>query len=79
MSKTGVILVVVAAFLGIWDGYAYLSGGEATTISVWLRDASMTNPSIFAACFYLMGHIFSGMKCPPCACEACTKKRNNES
>jgi hypothetical protein len=73
MKLTGVILVVLMCLLGIYDAWAFLCGGEASTVSAFMKYAGIDHPAVIAVVFYLCGHWFSPMKCPKCA-----EKEKNE-
>jgi hypothetical protein len=66
MSLTGIILVIVMCILGIYDFAAFVFGGESSTISRTMELVGLNNPGIILVIGYLLGHIFSPMKCTKC-------------
>ena len=63
MNKTGVLLLVIAIFLSIYDLYAYVVGGEYSTISRVIKDSGADAPALILAIGYLLGHFFSPLPC----------------
>lgn len=74
MKLTGVILLIVVCLLGIYDLFVFLYGGEQSTISAVLKEASLDYPGILFAVAYICGHVFSPMKST--RCEICKAKLN---
>jgi hypothetical protein len=66
MNKTGVLLLVIAIFLSIYDLYAYIVGGEYSTISRVIKDSGVDAPALILVIGYLLGHFFSPL---PCKCK----------
>jgi len=66
MNKTGVILLILMILLSIYDFYAYLVGGEYSTISRVVKDSGADAPALILAIGYLLGHFFSPL---PCNCK----------
>lgn len=77
MKLTGVILLISACLLGIYDLFVFLYGGEQSTISAVLKEASLEYPGVLCAICYVAGHIFSPMKST--RCEKCKGKINGQS
>lgn len=61
MSKTGVFMLVMMIVLGIYDFWAFLVGGEYSTISEVMKDSGLDAPAIILTLGYLLGHWFSPM------------------
>jgi hypothetical protein len=59
MSKTGVIMLITMIVLGIYDFWAFLIGGEYSTISRVMKDSGLDAPAIILVLGYLLGHWFS--------------------
>lgn len=59
MSKTGVLMLIAMIILGIYDFWAFLIGGEYSTISRVMKDAGLDAPAIVLVLGYLLGHWFS--------------------
>ena len=59
MSKTGVLMLITMIALGIYDFWAFLIGGEYSTISQVMKDAGLDAPAIILVLGYLLGHWFS--------------------
>jgi hypothetical protein len=68
MTKTGVVVLVSMIFLAIYDLFAFVYGGEYSTISRVIKDACGEAPSIILVLGYLLGHWISPMsqKCQQC-------------
>lgn len=45
--------------LGIYDFYAYVTGGNYSTISRVMHNSSIESPTIILVIGYLLGHFFS--------------------
>jgi hypothetical protein len=65
-NKTGVIMLISAVLLAIYDFFAYIVGGEYSTISRVLKDSGVDAPAIILVIGYLLGHFFSPL---PCNCK----------
>lgn len=72
MKLTGVILLILVCLLGIYDLFVFIYGGEQSTISATLKEASLNCPGVLCAICYIAGHIFSPMKST--RCEICKRK-----
>lgn len=72
MKLTGVILLIVVCLLGIYDLFVFLYGGEQSTISAALKEASLDYPGVLFAIAYICGHVFSPMKST--RCQICKRK-----
>ena len=72
MKTTGIILLVTACTIGIYDLWAFLFMGEISTISAVLKEASLDYPGVLFAMAYICGHIFSPMKST--RCKICKEK-----
>jgi ABC-type multidrug transport system permease subunit len=59
---TGVILLILMITLGIYDFYAYVIGGNYSTISRVMRNSSIESPAIILVIGYLLGHFFSPLQ-----------------
>lgn len=66
MKLTGVILLILVCLLGIYDLFVFLYGGEQSTISATLKEASLNHPAVLFAIAYICGHVFSPMKSTRC-------------
>lgn len=77
MRLTGVILLISACLLGIYDLFVFLYGGEQSTISAVLKEASLDYPGVLFAIAYICGHVFSPMKST--RCEKCKGKMNGQT
>lgn len=58
-NTTGLILLILMIVLGIYDFWAYVVGGNYSTISRVMHNAGMDSPSIILVIGYLLGHFFS--------------------
>lgn len=58
-NTTGLILLILMIVLGIYDFWAYVVGGNYSTISRVMHNAGMDSPSIVLVIGYLLGHFFS--------------------
>lgn len=56
---TGVILLILMITLGIYDFWAYVMGGNYSTISRVIHNSGMESPAIILVFGYLLGHFFS--------------------
>lgn len=72
MKLTGVILLILICLLGIYDLFVFLYGGEQSTISATLKEASLQCPGVLFAVAYICGHVFSPMRST--RCEICKRK-----
>jgi hypothetical protein len=66
MSKTGIFLVMVVSVILLYDLWAFVSGGVASTVSTFIKSSGYDHPFIILAVGYFAGHFFSPMKCPRC-------------
>lgn len=66
MKTTGVILLIAVCILGIYDLSVFVYGGEQSTISAVLKEASIQCPGVLFAIAYICGHVFSPMKSTRC-------------
>ena len=62
MTKTGVIMLICIIVLGIYDFWAFVVGGQYSTISRVLKDSAIEAPAILLTIGYLLGHWFSPLK-----------------
>lgn len=62
MTKTGVIMLICMIVLGIYDFWAFVVGGQYSTISRVLKDSAIEAPAILLTTGYLLGHWFSPLK-----------------
>ena len=66
MTLTGVVMVIAVCALMLYDLFAYVSGGTASTISRFLEGSFDKYPAILLGVAYILGHIISPMKCKKC-------------
>jgi hypothetical protein len=66
MKTTGILLLIGVCFYGIYDLIVFLYGGEQSTISATLKEASLQCPGVLFAIAYICGHVFSPMKSTRC-------------
>jgi len=62
MTVSGLLIVVFAIILGIWDGLALLFYGFPATESFWLASVAKRYPSFVLCAGILIGHFFCRMK-----------------
>lgn len=67
MKTTGVLLLIGVCLYGIYDFVIFLYGGEQSTISATLKEASLQCPGVLVAISYICGHVFSPMKSTRCS------------
>ncbi len=66
MTLTGVVMVIAVCGLMLYDLFAYISGGVASTVSRFLEGSFDKYPVILLGIAYILGHIISPMKCKKC-------------
>ena len=63
MTKTAIVVTATVIALGIYDLYAFASGGVTSTISRFMQEAGLNTPVIVFSVGFICGHIFGYM--PP--------------
>lgn len=61
-TKTSIIVAASILFLGLYDIYAILFGGEDASISRFMQNAGLRQPYIVLVVGFIAGHIFGYMK-----------------
>ncbi len=76
MTITGIFMVIAVCSIIIYDLFAYVSGGVASTVSRFLEGSFDHYPAILLGVAYLLGHIISPMKCKKCIEKELSEKKN---
>lgn len=61
MSRTGMIVVICAIVLAIYDGWQDATGGLPSTISRFFSDAGLRSPALMLAIGIIAGHLVASM------------------